>query len=409
MTDKKILFTVIVAALGYFVDVYDLILFSVVRVASLKDLGLSGQALTDTGIFLLNTQMAGMLIGGILWGVLGDKKGRLSILFGSILLYSLANIANAFVTSIEQYAICRFLAGIGLAGEIGAGITLVAEILPKEKRGIGTTIVATVGVAGGLTAALVGDMFPWKTAYIVGGVMGLALLVLRMAVAESGMFEKVEKAANVARGDLMLLLGNKSCLARFIRCTLIGMPLWFVVGLIMAFAPEIGRELNLSGEVKTAGSILWFYGGLVIGDLGSGLFSQMLRSRKKALAVFLVMSLVGTFFILNLPVRTPEMFYWACGFTGTFCGYWALFLTVSSESFGTNLRATVTTSVPNLVRGGAIVLSSLFALMKEKFGIIPSLEIIAAGTFAAAFLSLHLTRETFAIDLDYIEERKITI
>ncbi len=403
--DRKVLFTVIVAALGYFVDVYDLVVFSVVRVASLKDLGLTGEELTNKGVLLLNMQMAGMLLGGVMWGILGDKKGRLSILFGSILLYSIANIVNAYVTSVEQYALCRFIAGIGLAGEIGAGITLVAELLPKEKRGIGTTIVAAVGVAGGFTAAVIGDFFPWKTAYIIGGCMGLALLVLRMAVAESGMFEKVAHNANVARGDLKLLLGDKSCLSRFIKCTLIGMPLWFIVGLIMAFAPEIGRELNLTGEVKAAGSIMWFYGGLVIGDLGSGFFSQALQSRKKALAVFIGGSFIGTMAILNLAGQSPETFYWLCGITGVFAGYWAMFLTTTSEHFGTNLRATVTTSVPNLVRGGAIILSSLFAAMKGHFGIILSLEIIAAGVFGSALLALYLMRETFGINLDYIEEK----
>lgn len=402
--DKKALFAVIVSALGYFVDVYDLILFSVVRVASLKDLGLEGDALTNMGVVLLNTQLAGMLIGGVLWGVLGDKKGRLSILFGSIILYSLANIANAFVTSVEAYAVCRFLAGLGLAGEIGAGITLVAELMPREKRGIGTTIVATCGVAGGLVAALVGDVFHWQTAYIVGGVMGLCLFVLRVAVSESGMFEKIEKSADVARGSLKQLLCSPSCLKRYAYCALIGMPIWYLVGLIMTFAPEIGRELGIEEPVKTSGAILYFYGGIVVGDLVSGLFSQLVKSRKKALWVFVGGALAGTIVILNLPTPTATAFYALSGVTGFFAGYWAVFLTTTSENFGTNLRATVTTSVPNMVRGGAILLSSTFGIIKGTFGIIPSLELIGAVTFLAAFVSIYLVRETFSIDLDYIEK-----
>lgn len=401
--DKKILFSIIVAALGYFVDVYDLIVFSVVRMASLKDLGLTGDDLTNTGVFLLNTQLAGMLIGGVFWGILGDRKGRLSILFGSILLYSLANIANAFVTDVWQYAACRFVAGLGLAGEIGAGITLVSELLPKEKRGIGTTIVATLGVLGGFTASIIGDFFHWQTAYIVGGCMGLALLALRVVVSESGMFRKMEDRKSVRRGDLRLLLGSPARLARYVFCILIALPLWFIVGLILTFSPEIGKEIGIDG-VKTSGSILWFYGGLAVGDLGSGLLSQKLKSRKKVLWLFIGCSFIGTMLLLNLPVLSAEAFYWVCGVTGIFCGYWAVFLTTTAEQFGTNLRATVTTSVPNFVRGGTILLSSMFALLKGNLGVIASLEIIAVATFAAAAASLYLMRETFGIDLDYMED-----
>lgn len=404
MIDRKSLFAVIVAALGYFVDVYDLIVFSVVRVASLKDLGLSGEALTNTGLLLLNTQMAGMLIGGIFWGVLGDKKGRLAILFGSIFLYSLANIANAFVADIPQYMLCRFLAGIGLAGEIGAGITLVAELLPKEKRGIGTTLVAAVGVAGGLTAALIGDFFPWKTAYIIGGCMGLALLALRIAVSESGLFEKAARQEGARRGDLRLLVSSSERFWRFLRCTLIGLPLWFIVGLIVTLAPEVGRAIGLSDEARAGSAVLWFYGGLVIGDLGSGLVSQMLRSRKNALWIFVLGSFAGTISILSLPLPHAQAFYWLCGITGAFSGYWAMFLTVAAENFGTNLRATVATSVPNIVRGGAILLSSAFALIKEPLGTVPSLQILALLTFGAALMSVWMMRETFGTDLDYMEK-----
>ena len=402
--DKKAIFAVIVAALGYFVDVYDLIVFSVVRVASLKDLGLEGAALTDTGVFLLNTQLAGMLLGGILWGIIGDKKGRLSILFGSIILYSLANLANAYVTSVEQYAICRFLAGLGLAGEIGAGITLVAELMPKNKRGIGTTIVATCGVAGGLTAALIGDYFHWKTAYIIGGVMGLCLLVLRIAVSESGIFKKIEAQSDVRRGDLRLLFGNLSCLRRYLSCVLLGLPIWFLVGLIMTFAPEIGQEMNIPTPLTTANAILYFYGGLVIGDLCSGLLSQILKSRKKALWIFVTGAFICTALILNLPVTSAGLFYALTGIAGFFSGYWAIFLTTTAENFGTNLRATVTTSVPNMVRGGAILLSSAFGLIKGTFGIVMSLELIALITFGAALISVYMMRETFSLDLEYTEK-----
>lgn len=397
-------FSVLVAALGYFVDIYDLLIFSVVRVASLKGLGLEGEALTSAGVLLLNAQMAGMLLGGIAWGMLGDKKGRLKILFGSILLYSLANIANAFVVSVPQYATARFLAGIGLAGELGAGITLVAELLPREKRGIGTAIVAAVGVAGGLVAALVGDLFPWKTAYIVGGCMGLSLFALRLAVAESAMFKGACQAKHARRGDLALLFLSAPRLARYLRCVLIGIPLWFIVGLIVTFAPEIGATLGLAEEVKSSGAVLWFYGGLVGGDLASGLFSQVLRSRRRALLVFIGAAFCATIAILRLPAGAPaQAYYLMTGVAGFFAGYWALFVTVAAENFGTNLRATVATSVPNMVRGATIFFTSAFGALKGALGVVHSLEILACIAFGAALLALWRLRETFSADLDYLE------
>lgn len=403
--DRRVFFTVLVAALGYFVDVYDLIIFSVVRVQSLQDLGYSGEALTRHGVLLLNLQLGGMLIGGVLWGMLGDKKGRLSILFGSIVLYSLANIANAFVTTIEHYAICRFIAGVGLAGEIGAGITLVAELLPKNKRGLGAMLVATLGVIGGVVAALTGSSLDWKTAYIVGGCMGLALLALRVAAAESGLFAHIRHDAAVRRGDLRLLLGNRSCLKRFLMCTLLGMPIWFMLGLIVTFSPEIGVALGIQEPLTTANGILWFYCGMIAGDLASGLVSQAFQSRRKALALFIGCGLVCMLALLNLPgsLRTAQVYYALCGVTGVFSGYWAIFLVTASENFGTNLRATVTTSVPNLVRGGAILLSSLFLALKPSLGVTASLQLIGGTTFLIALYAVWTLRETFSLDLDYVE------
>ena len=181
------------------VDMYDLFLFSINRVSSLKSLHISGEQLLADGIMLLNLQMAGMLIGGIFWGIMGDKKGRLSVLFGSILIYSIANIGNGFVTTVTQYAVLRFIAGFGLAGELGAGITLVTEILPKERRGYGTTLVATVGIMGALLAYFVSHLFDWRTAYFIGGGLGLILMILRVRVFESGMFMKL-KEKNIKTG-----------------------------------------------------------------------------------------------------------------------------------------------------------------------------------------------------------------
>src|SRR5579872_1161687 len=278
---------VIVSALGYFVDIYDLVLFSIIRVPSLKSLGLSDAAVLDTGIYLLNVQMAGMLIGGIAWGILGDKKGRLSVLFGSIILYSLANFANGFVQSVEQYAVLRFIAGIGLAGELGAGITLVSELLSKEHRGYGTAIITSVGVAGALLAWLIAQAFGWQTCFWIGSALGLVLLILRIGVLESGMYKKIAMTT-VRRGNFLNLFTNRKRFGKYLRCILIGLPTWYLVGILMTIAPELSKALGVTGTITGGEAIFWFYLGLTLGNMASGAMSQVLRSRKKVLLIFLV-------------------------------------------------------------------------------------------------------------------------
>jgi len=395
---------ILVASLGYFVDIYDLLLFSIVRIPSLKSLGLSGSALTDTGIMLLNTQMIGMLIGGILWGMLGDKKGRLSVLFGSIFLYSLANIANGLVHSVNAYAFWRFIAGLGLAGELGAGITLVAELMPKEKRGYATTIVASVGVSGAVVAYFIAQMFDWRTSFFIGGGLGLFLLLLRIGVAESGMFSQSKEASN--RGDFFALFKNKVQFVKYIRCILIGIPLWFVVGILITLSPEFGKVLRVQGEVSAGAAVAWCYGGIVIGDIAGGLISQWLKSRIKVVYIFLGMATIGITAYFTLYDLSLQHFYWLCGGIGLTVGYWVIFMTIATEQFGTNIRATVTTTVPNFVRGAVVPLTLLFQLLKGAFGgnIIHSGITVAIISFAVAFYALSRMKETFSKDLDYVEE-----
>lgn len=395
---------ILVASLGYFVDIYDLLLFSIVRIPSLKSLGLSGSALTDTGIMLLNIQMIGMLIGGILWGMLGDKKGRLSVLFGSIFLYSLANIANGLVHSVNAYAFWRFVAGLGLAGELGAGITLVAELMPKEKRGYATTIVASVGVSGAVVAYFIAQIFDWRTSFFIGGGLGLFLLLLRIGVAESGMFSQSKEASN--RGDFFALFKNKVQFVKYIRCILIGIPLWFVVGILITLSPEFGKVLRVQGEVSAGAAVAWCYGGIVIGDIAGGLISQWLKSRIKVVYIFLGMATVGIIAYFMLYDLSLQHFYWLCGGIGLTVGYWVIFMTIATEQFGTNIRATVTTTVPNFVRGAVVPLTLLFQLLKGAFGgnIIHSGITVAMISFAVAFYALSRMKETFSKDLDYVEE-----
>lgn len=393
---------VIIIAMGYFVDIYDLILFGVVRVASLSELGLSGEAITSWGSIILNMQMGGMLIGGILWGMLGDKKGRLSVLFASITLYSVANLLNAFVVNVEQYAALRFIAGIGLAGELGAGVTLVAEILPKNLRGYGIMTIASFGVLGVVAANLVTEHFAWRNAYIFGGALGFLLLLLRFKVAESGMF-KHNVSDDVKRGDFLSLFRNKKLFTKYIKAIAIGIPLWYVVGVLVMFSPEFAKALSIVGDVSAGTALMYCYIGLAIGDFGSGYLSQMMKSRKKAFAIFLLFSVASVLYYYTLNGATAQQFYIAAFIMGVFCGYWALFITMAAEQFGTNIRATVATTAPNFVRGAVVPITSSFILLKESMGVLNAGAIVGVVSFSLGIIALALTHDTFHKDLDYIE------
>ncbi len=396
---------VIVAALGYFVDIYDLLLFGFVRVKSLQDLGFSGQALTDTGISLLNWQMAGMMLGGLVWGVLGDKKGRVRVLYFSIALYSIANILNGFATSATDYAFFRFLAGVGLAGELGAGITLVAESMPKEKRGYGTMIVATVGLSGALLAWVIDMFFPWRLCFFIGGGLGLLLLFLRISVNESGMFRQMQSEDNVSRGNFLALFTDWNRFSRFARCLLIGFPTWFVVGVLVTLAPEFGQAKGLSG-ITGGNAIAACYTGLILGDIGSGLLSQYLRSRLKVMWIFLGLDVLAVAYYLVAGFPTPASFYFAHFLLGISVGFWVIFVTIGAEQFGTNLRATVATSVPNFARGMLVPIGSSFMWLKNPDvagGVLPAAAIVGSVCLSIAFLALIGMKETFEEDLNYVE------
>ncbi|MCJ8166163.1 MFS transporter [Pontibacter sp. E15-1] len=406
VSNKNILFnaSVIVAALGYFVDIYDLVLFSIVRIPSLRDLGITSQAaLLEDGVMLLNMQMLGMLVGGVAWGILGDKRGRLSVLFGSIFLYSVANILNGFVTTIPMYAFLRFVAGLGLAGELGAGITLVSEVLPKEKRGYGTMIVATIGISGAILAGFVGESFGWRTAYFIGGGLGFLLLFLRIGVYESGMFEHVKSTAHVTRGNFLSLFSNGKRFRKYLKCILVGVPIWYVVGILITFSPEFGVELGMEETVSAAKAVSFCYLGLVVGDFLSGFLSQRFKSRRMIVLVFLL--LTGAFVAFYLLSRNLSLdsFYILCVALGLASGYWAVFVTIAAEQFGTNIRATVTTTVPNFVRGAVVPLTLTFEALKDSWGIVPTAMALGALCLSIAVASILTLEETYSKDLNFLE------
>src|SRR5258706_21512 len=396
---------VIVAALGYFVDIYDLILFGIVRMPSLKAIGVAEDQLLDVGIYLLNMQMTGMLLGGILWGILGDKKGRLYTLFGTILLYSLANIANGFVTTVPQYAWMRFIAGVGLAGELGVGITLVSEVMAKESRGYGTMIVSGVGIAGAAFGFQVADKFNWHVAYWVGGGMGLVLLVLRFIVSESGMFEKIRKH-DISKGNFFTIFTSRKRFFKYLYCILIGVPVWFVIGILVIFSPEFAQKVFHIPEAINGGrALMYHYIGASIGSFATGWLSQVLKSRKKALGISVTALTAMMVLYFTSFGFSATMFYAILFLLGIAQGYWAVFITTASEQFGTNMRATVTTTVPNFVRGSTVLMTLFFRYLKsdDVIGMLYAGCLIAAIVMLLAFLSVYKMDETYHKDLDYVE------
>jgi MFS family permease len=398
-------FVILVASLGYFVDIYDLLLFGIIRMPSLKSLGLSGDELMLNGETILKWQMFGLLIGGIVWGVMGDKKGRLSVLFGSILLYSLANIANGFVQTVEQYKWVRFIAGIGLAGELGAGITLVAEMVSKEKRGIATSIVAGIGLSGAVFAFIIKQNFEWRICYFIGGGMGFLLLLLRLSVYESGIFQNI-KATDIQRGNFFLLFSKKERFKRYMNNILIGLPTWLIIGVLVTFSNEFGKQMGIKETIDPGKSIMFAYVMISIGDLSVGFISNWLKSRKKALYLFFG---ITVFFIIlyftALWNGTAAGMYMVCAGLGLGTGYWAIFVTMGAEEFGTNLRATAATTIPNMVRGLlAVLILPLFGFLRNYFsyfnaGLITSITIMLIGIIALVNI-----KETFGKELDFVEE-----
>lgn len=405
-SDSIFSIAVIVAALGYFVDIYDLLLFGIIRIPSLQSLGLTGEQILTDGESILQWQMWGLLLGGIIWGVMGDKRGRLSVLFGSIILYSLANIANGFVQTVDQYKWIRFIAGLGLAGELGAGITLVSELTSKEKRGIATSLVAGIGLTGAVVAFIMKETFDWRTCYFIGGGLGMLLLLLRISVFESGMFHAAKKT-DAQRGNFFMLFTNKDRLKRYVLGVLIGLPTWFVIGVLVSFSSEFGKHFGITEPIDPGKAIMFAYAAISIGDILIGFVSQWLRSRKKALYLFYGITLLFMllFFTIQWNGSAAKM-YWICAGLGFGTGFWAIFVTMGAEQFGTNIRATAATTIPNMVRGMlAVFILPLFQWLRsiEGVGYINGGIIAGAIIMTIAVVSALLIKETFGKDLNYLE------
>lgn len=409
MTEKKYgIFSlpVIVAALGYFVDIYDLLLFTIVKKSSMLGVGATDATMLVDSTRVINWQMTGLLLGGILWGVLGDKKGRLSVLFGSILLYSTANFITGFVQTVNQYAACRFVGGLGLAGELGAGITLVSELLPKNKRGIGTSLVAGIGLSGAVAAYFTYQLTSdWRLCYKIGGVLGIGLLLLRVSVVESGMFKEV-KEAGVRRGNFWMLLNNRQRLRKYVFAILIGLPTWYVIGILVNQSDRFGKAMFGSTTIDSGRSIMFAYAAIALGDMIVGLVSQWFKSRKKALLLYYSMTIVGLILFFSTYNQSDTSMYGICALLGFSTGFWAIFVTMGAEQFGTNLRATAATTIPNMVRGALPLINMMFLDLFQKswgWSLIQSGIVTGVVVMAITLIAYYFTEETFHKDLNYTE------
>lgn len=394
---------VIVAALGYFVDVYDLLLFNIVRVPSLHELGLSEEQISSIGSKVYNWQQAGLLLGGFLWGILGDKLGRKSVLFGSILTYSLANIACGFVQNVELYMVLRFVAGFGLAGELGAGITLISEILPAKLRGYGASVVASVGLLGAIAAFFAVKLTDWRTAYFIGGGMDILLLMLRINVLESVLFGASLQRTGTGRAQWWTIFTNRARFIKYLKCMGIGLPTYLVIGIYATFGNEVAKALGIGGDVQAGSCVLYTYIGVVVGDFVSGILSQVLKSRRKAIFMMIMMTLAGSIVLLYGGIKTAGTLYMCYAYLGFSIGYIAMFLTTTSEQFGTDLRATVTTSVANNVRATVLLTLPLYQYLKPEMGVLQAGGAIGVLCFGLALLSLWKLDESYGRDLDFEE------
>lgn len=393
---------VLAAGLGFFIDAFDLFLFSIYRIPSLEELGLSGAELTRAGERLLAIQMAGMMLGGILTGVVGDRRGRVVVLFGSIVLYSVANIANAFVRDVDVYAAVRFLAGLGLAGELGAGITLVGESMTPERRGYGTILVATLGGLGAVCAALIGDVIPWRTAFASAGIAGLLLLFFRMRSMETAMF-KSASASGQSSGSFIHLFRDRRRALRYLMCIAMGIPIWYSVGMLITLSPEIAASSGVD-TWKLPKAFALFQVGVCVGDLSTGLLSQWLRTRRWVIVGGMVLAIIATVGYF-LAFASNGGSYMACLFMGLGCGYLSVFATATSEHFGTNLRVLVTATVTNFMRGSVTIMIPLHQALKQQpgLGTIGSLVAIGCCVWALALFSALRLPDTYAVEMDHVE------
>ncbi len=373
--------------------------------------GATMQTMLADSTKVINWQMLGLLIGGIAWGIMGDKKGRLSVLFGSIILYSIANFFTGFAETVNQYASARFAAGLGLAGELGAGITLVSELLPKTKRGIGTSLVAGIGLSGAVVAYFTFQFtqHDWRLCYKIGGCLGIVLLVLRISVAESGLFKQV-KLQNVSRGNFLSFFTNAKRFRKYILAILIGLPTWYVIGVLVNQSDKFGNKLFGSTTIDSGRSIMFAYSAIALGDIAVGFVCQYFKSRKKGLLLYYLLCIASLCLFFSGYNNSDARMYTCCALLGFSTGFWAIFITMGAEQFGTNLRATAATTIPNMVRGALPLINLMFLNLFQQnlgWGLIRSGIITGVVIMTITLIAFYFTEETYHKDLDYLETEEV--
>jgi hypothetical protein len=247
------------------------------------------------------------------------------------------------------------------------------------------------------------ELFDWRTCYYIGGALGLTLLLLRMQVKESVLFKQV-KQAGVKRGDFLMFFNNKERALLYLRCIMIGIPAWYIIGVLVTFSDQFGKEFGIEG-IDPGKAIMYQYMAIAFGDLTAGLLSKLLNSRKKALFVFygITTLFLGLYFGLRGGGSAQNM-YWLCAGLGFGTGFSVIYITMSAEQFGTNLRATAAVTIPNMVRGALPLIIILFKGMRNWTG-----SYVTGAVLTGALLMLIAVyaaigiRETYNKELDFVE------
>lgn len=411
--EQSIALLILVASLGYFVDAYDLIIASVVRSSAIVELGLAQVGTpehTKYAQLFEYVQSAGILLGGIIFGVYSDKKGRKKALYYSIAIYSIANILNGLLSASVPfvgtvYCILRFICGFALAAELSIGIVMISETMKAKHRGYGTMIVVSFGILGAVLAAVLFEFIGihWQTLYLIGGIAGVLLLIFRFSVKETNPFLDLENQES-ERGSWVMIFKNRRLLKILFNAILLGFPIYFFISIPIKFATDYGKELGLT--IKGTIPIIVFYIAMSVSDIIANYLCQLFENRKKVLYFYLGLCTISVFLLHFYPPTTPEQyFYLFSPLMGFASGYWALLITFTNEQIGTNIRSTYTTAVPNVVRSLFIPIQLLLTVLQPTFGTSTSVFYIGVLAVILALLGLYSLKETWGKNLKFIDEK----
>jgi MFS transporter, putative metabolite:H+ symporter len=381
---------------GYFIDIFDLVLFSTLRISSFEELKITDP--TYWTVVFFNLQMTGILVGGIFWGKMADIKGRSWSFMGTILVFSIANIINGLTSSLTVYGICRFIAGFGLAGEMGSGIALICEKVPDEKRSLYLGFVSSLGCIGAVLSGWLGDIVYWRYLFIGSGFAGILLTLLRKNLLEPDLFRKTA-TLNIPRGQWKTLFQSPPDLIRFILLIFLGIPMWYIIGILWSFSTEMTSTIGLN--IFTSGqAILWGYVGVWMGDMLMPFVSQFLKSRIFTIQICLIMMLLGVIYLFQFQPHSLLSFQLTHIFLGFTIGYWAVYATLCGESFGTNIRALTSTSLPSLIRFSSIPMMIIYQYGRDENELNIALG-MGLTVLCISMITTYFIKDTFQKDIDF--------